>query len=138
MREVKFRAWDEDSKTMVYQSDNGDEYCWQIGAEEIWVENIREDYILKNKLMQYTGLKDKNGVEIFEGDILCGWIGSHWHSGEDKFEEVVKYDEKTASYNFPAIEVRHGDLRVIGNIFESGEILNDSENPELLETKKSS
>lgn len=123
MREIKFRAWDKDAKTMVYQSDNGDEYCWQIGAEEIWVENIKEDYILESNLMQYTGLKDKNGVEIYEGDILSGWIGSHWHSGEDKFEEVVKYDEKTASYNFAAIEVRYGDLRVIGNIYENPELL---------------
>ncbi|MFY8330666.1 YopX family protein [Vagococcus carniphilus] len=116
MREIKFRAWDGQDKLMRtvknLMFNKNDEVDLKIEAE--WFA-AGPDLVL----MQYTGLKDKNGVEIYEGDILCGWIGSHWHSGEDKFEEVVKYDEKTASYNFPAIEVRHGDLRVIGNIFES-------------------
>ena len=117
MREIRFRAWCKLDKIL---------YDWEQVKKEFTLEYFDDKGLI---FQQYTGLKDKNGVEIYEGDVLSGWIGSHWYSGEDKFEEVVKYDEKTASYNFPAIEVSHGDLRVVGNIYE---------NPELLETKKSS
>ena len=119
---IKFRAinhktnyWFDESELVFH---NGQWYQDWRSFEDGFALNMNECMV-----MQYTGLKDKNGVEIYEGDILCGWIGSHWHSGEDKFEEVVKYDEKTASYNFPAIEVRYGDLRVIGNIFENQALL---------------
>lgn len=125
LREIKFRAWSEGTKEMIQVSrlylnentvfyENGNKALNRDQELGFW----HKPYIL----MQYTGLKDKNGVEIYEGDILSGWIGSHWHSGEDKFEEVVKYDEKTASYNFPAIEVRYGDLEVIGNIYENKQL----------------
>ena len=125
MIEIKFRAWYEEEKEMqsvidiYFNKNKGD-------IESFVTKGKKATYhtdVHTHKLMQYTGLKDKNGVEIYEGDILSGWIGSHWHSGEDKFEEVVKYDEKTASYNFAAIEVRYGDLRVIGNIYENPELL---------------
>ena len=124
MIEIKFRAWYEEEKEMqsvidiYFNKNKGD-------IESFVTKGKKATYhtdVHTHKLMQYTGLKDKNGVEIYEGDILSGWIGSHWHSGEDKFEEVVKYDEKTASYNFAAIEVRYGDLEVIGNIYENKQL----------------
>lgn len=127
MREIKFRVWKKTNTPEMFNDiayidfknrSIGINYRISFLAHRIDVEDINNVII-----MQYTGLKDKNGVEIYEGDVLSGWIGSHWHSGEDKFEEVVKYDEKTASYNFAAIEVRYGDLRVIGNIYENPELL---------------
>ena len=127
MREIKFRVWKKTNTPEMFNDiayidfknrSIGINYRISFLAHRIDVEDINNVII-----MQYTGLKDKNGVEIYEGDVLSGWIGSHWYSGEDKFEEVVKYDEKTASYNFPAIEVRYGDLRVIGNIYENPELL---------------
>ena len=127
VREIKFRAWDEKKKVM--RNVNGINFSTKsVQCEpKDGIDSNSEMYdpflfVGKYKLMQYTGLKDKNGVEIYEGDVLRGWIDSHWHSGEDKFVEVVKYDEKTASYNFPAIEVRHGDLEVIGNIYENKQL----------------
>lgn len=54
MKEIKFRAWNRATKTMHYPD---------------WEELAVRAGLAEMKLMQYTGLKDKNGVKIFEGDI---------------------------------------------------------------------
>lgn len=70
-REIKFRAWDSDDSKMLhafeegyrimYNEDYGTMFCGGHNSAGDWNEPI---------LMQYTGLKDKNGVEIYEGDVL--------------------------------------------------------------------
>ena len=57
MREIKFRAYD---------TTNNEMYWWEIIKDEPFDTLIKNEIIL----MQYTGLKDKNGKEIFEGDII--------------------------------------------------------------------
>ena len=58
MRAIKFRAWDTDTKLMEYESLLTIARRNEDADEEVY------------KLMQYTGLKDKNGTEIYEGDII--------------------------------------------------------------------
>jgi uncharacterized phage protein (TIGR01671 family) len=141
-REIKFRAYSSHNHKMYPVSD----IEWDIDGR-IWVtaddgKNGIELIDEEAHLMQYTGLKDKNGREIYEGDFVS--FGSVWNNGnnEDIDEEfhigVVEYDPNYAVYNVNCEEsgerhfmfmdvVNYDGFGVIGNIFE---------NPELLEAKQ--
>jgi uncharacterized phage protein (TIGR01671 family) len=63
MREIKFRAWD--GTEMIPK------YCWLEENNHFYGEDlINNGYSSIKSVMQYTGLKDKNGKEIYEGDIV--------------------------------------------------------------------
>ena len=116
MKEIKFRAWDKDDKYMtkpflLSEIDNG-----EIEEGTLHVDEL--------ELMQFTGLKDKNGKEIFCGDILAGT--DHSKSGE------VKWNESEARYKLYipqeksfGLEYAHARLiEIIGNIYSNPELLN--------------
>jgi uncharacterized phage protein (TIGR01671 family) len=118
MREIKFRAWDKTNK-MWRQPGNAFEISVISGAVQ---QNYR-DTSADVELMQYTGLKDKNGVEIYEGDIL------KLNDMVFTFEWVEKYSlgfycgwkiKHISGYNgSPSME----DCEVIGNIHQNPELL---------------
>jgi len=124
-REIKFRAWGE------YGSDPSPHmiYDWQ---DTDLVEYVGFDGGGSFHIMQYTGLKDKNGKEIYEGDILSEWGMDKEHyryAVEDMVDFLISYGDSDHwdGGSFPGI------WEVIGNIYENPELLGETpENPELL------
>ena len=130
MREFKFRAWDKIFNEMYGEITELDFEFDRIFVRENEMENDFDIPRSRVVLMQWTGLKDKNGVEIYEGDIV------DIDSDEDKYLEVF-YGNKNGSFQLKRLKSRIilpmtilydcDNYEVVGNVFE---------NPELLEVKE--
>ena len=113
MREIKFRAWDKENKKMI-QSVWVNQHAVGVDSacKEIWIDEIVVP-------MQYIGLKDKNGKEIYEGDIL---------NTNNQFHEQVIYREgrwwtSLDGKTFRIMVTDWEEIEIIGNIYENPELL---------------
>ena len=114
MREVKFRAWQEDAVEK-------DLRFWT------WKEMLDHDLNAmvnspKYKIMQYTGLTDKNGTEIYEGDILTGFVFKERWTGS--VEYLAPYFAVLGENSHIILEDLE-ECRVIGNIYEHPHLLKE-------------
>ena len=150
MRELKFRVWDTTRKKFIIDFVlSPDGYVMCEGSPHLYYEGMHETKI---ELIQYTGLKDKNGKEIYEGDILCCPhypANGSWHYLYHK----VMWDEKLAIWKTVSIGNKEGEeitahgnpplwvyikaekeFEIIGNIYENPELLNAEQNAQESDT----
>lgn len=117
---IKFRAWDNETKQMLTVKNIN--FCGEeINSYEMTGDWIGLDVV---ELMQYTGLKDKNGKEIYEGDIC---------KGIRNIPFVVEWDDENARFlgygtkGYVGYVSKYPKVEVIGNIYENPELLKESE-----------
>lgn len=152
MRELKFRAWDKKRKKMWYpNNDEVDFYAIGMsGALYALDENGKYDYteeFEKMIFMQFTGLKDSKGKEIYEGDIVIADDGGEWfpHEYDEEKDEyyptgkyLVEYDSEFARFilidletncevecDYNPFSLPDFTLEVIGNKFQNPELLKE-------------
>lgn len=131
MREIKFRAWDNKTKIMHIIENHGIKW---ISLEE--VDSARQGNFysfisgwIHGILMQYTGLKDKNGKEIYEGDVL---------NTPDTYDVLVLYSVENGKWYGEYLNKDNRILEpcdindsvkftstVIGNIYENSELMEE-------------
>lgn len=130
-REIKFRAWDKEEKRIINYPELCNLYRYaEMASLDLWLEN---DFIT---LMQYTGLKDKNGKEIWEGDIVK--YGRYTNTpnavGFIAFDnELIAFVIKDfrVSQDWYFMGVNKKNLEIIGNIYENPELLETSQEEQL-------
>jgi len=120
MREIKFRAWDNgEMLNDVIPTNYG---------EIITVHPMINDLKLRkvDAIMQYTGLKDKNGKEIYEGDIVEKNEGEYSREVIEYGGEQTDYESGGYAYGI-FLEWSIDSYIVIGNIYENPELLTSSD-----------
>lgn len=116
-REIKFRVWDKDLNIMITFPNHYYKYIYFDGKP--W-DNPNQNP------MQFTGLKDKNDKEIYEGDILQRMVCINCWTGDTRIDiHIVEFNPYTG-YNLIEKEAIFGWLwEIKGNIFENPELLLD-------------
>lgn len=139
-REIKFRVWDKTTDTMF----TGSDLIIDTGSKMVTIDDNPIDYEndVEAVLMQYIGFEDKNGKEIYEGDIIkefngigkatriseIVWSNSFFSGFHRKVLKDLLTDKKRqVGQKFWIEEREFKYFEVIGNIYE---------NPELLEEKQ--
>jgi uncharacterized phage protein (TIGR01671 family) len=137
MRPIEFRAWDEETEKMYYPDD---ECTFVIEANQLrcFVPQVipmtrdEPEHIVGRELvhlMQFTGLLDKNGTEIYEGDIISNGTSRlckvKWHKWTGQWDAIPITKNKGNADNFVCEGWKN--CEIIGNIHENPELLKASQ-----------
>ena len=136
MREIKFRVWDKNDKRIFIDPQMIDFYNKRIGYMQYQTEYMPDtsysfpvgfEEFEYSELMEFTGLCDKNGEDIYEGDIvkfLNGIFEVIWCNEKASF--MLKNKEYKEFLNF--ICENNNGMEIVGNIYENSELLKENNN----------
>lgn len=128
MEVIKFRAWESENREMLDIED----LHWDDCTGEFTIRTTQyTDYFSKNELelMQYTGLKDINGTEIFEGDIVAE-LG-HYVNSDKLLYQKIQWKENYSCWlrgeyqRLTPKNIEKYKIAVVGNIYNKPELLEE-------------
>jgi len=129
MREIKFRAWDPVFKVWLAKDFHlfGEVTCFQIVEQQLKPDDSGRGSLERMgdvQVSQFTGLKDRDGVEIYEGDVVDVYPFHKFHTKEkDRYQRVEfhagSFDAELSSFGWEGEDlIELGECKVIGNIYE--------------------
>lgn len=124
MKELKIKAWLKKEKKMVsiIGIDFNYEYIRYTEDDNLFNSDYKVAEFKDIELLQFTGLKDNGGQELYEADVI------KFNDGVDDIYGLISYDDEDGTYRVSYENItehlseREGDFEIIGNIFENPDL----------------
>ena len=124
MKELKIKAWlkKENKMVSIIGIDFNYEYIRYTEDDNLFNENYKTAEFKNIELLQFTGLKDNGGQELYEADVI------KFNDGIDDIYGLISYDDKDGTYRVSYENItehlseREGDFEIVGNIFENPDL----------------
>ncbi|PHH98455.1 YopX family protein [Fusobacterium polymorphum] len=124
MKELKIKAWLKKEKKMVsiIGIDFNYEYIRYTEDDNLFNSDYKVAELKDIELLQFTGLKDNGGQELYEADVI------KFNDGIDDIYGLISYDDEDGTYRVSYENItehlseREGDFEIVGNIFENPDL----------------